>query len=33
VRRVLQPLSIVLHDHPNVAGKHCVGLRDEGLLG
>ena len=32
VRRALQPLSIVLHDHLIVAGDQCVSLQDAGLL-
>ena len=32
VRRALQPLSIVLHDHLIVAGNQCVSLQDSGLI-
>lgn len=32
VRRALQPLGVVLHDHLIIAGEACISMRQQGLL-
>jgi DNA repair protein RadC len=32
IRRALQPLGVIVHDHLIVTGDNCVSMRQQGLL-